>query len=240
MVAQAKIETTEVVMFRKYVIVTLAMALCLGTVSCTSKGKDDKESEIDASADGEAIEAADAKQDNSDLETTSTKGASDAVVDLGNDDLSTEDKMADDKGPPVSDGGSTAGGDVTANELADAPPPTTTPDVAGNDAPPAGGDVAPPPEMAPAPPESRQTTPDPGERSAPSSGGSLQKIKAQPEKIGKTLVNAVYIARHGDTVEKISQKVFGSKKMKELCAANSYNCSRPVKVGDKWLINKVQ
>src|SRR5690606_26358827 len=69
----------------------------------------------------------------------------------------------------------------------------------------------------------------------------LKKVISTPYRHGKILVNAVYIAREGDTIESISQKVFGTTARKgELCEVNAYNCSRGVKVGDKYYYNSPQ
>jgi hypothetical protein len=84
-------------------------------------------------------------------------------------------------------------------------------------------------------------TPEPNYGEAPKVNLSLKKIASQPYRDGKILVNAVYLARPGDTVEDISQKVFASKdKVKELCRVNAHNCSRPIKVADKFYYNSPQ
>lgn len=238
-------------MFRKYVIVTFAVMMCLGTSSCTSKKAEEQGSDVEVSANDDALEEADAKENNSDLDTGGSSSGSDVAAsdDLGGSEL--DDLGGDSKG----DGGSAvadSGGEVTTNDL-DGPPPADTaappPDASNDmaatppaDAPPAS-DVAasepPPPEPEAAPSTVPVTTVDSGATEEPKPAtGSLQKIKSSPEKIGKTLVNAVYIARDGDSVESIAQKV--GVKQKDLCRANSFNCSRPAKVGDKFYYNSPQ
>ena len=64
----------------------------------------------------------------------------------------------------------------------------------------------------------------------------LRKIISVPYKKSGYLVNAVYIARPGDTLESISQKIYGSNQVTVLYAINSHLQSRSVKVGDKNLL----
>ncbi len=75
-----------------------------------------------------------------------------------------------------------------------------------------------------------------------STGGviPLKKMVSVPYMHGKKPVNGLYMAREGDTVESISQKIFGGNRVDELCAINSYNCSRGIKVGDKYYYNSPQ
>lgn len=63
---------------------------------------------------------------------------------------------------------------------------------------------------------------------------SLKKIKLQAYTKGGFLVNAVYIAREGDTVESVAQKIFSSDESAQLYAINSYlKNRRRLKIGDK-------
>ena len=233
-------------MFRKYVIITLAAFLVFGISACTSKKTDDN-ADVEATADSgdESLETADIATDNNDL-AAETSGVADA--DMGDDGLAPEEKLPD---------------DASANAVASAPaaessdltetPPTET--LAAAPPPDAGeapmAESAPPPEMAstPEPPPADTSSPPPVADSgssyvpepsaAPSQ--SLKKVNAQTYRQGKTLVNAYYIARDGDTVEGISQKVFGSPEhVKDLCKINQYNCSRGLKVGDKFYYNSPQ
>jgi hypothetical protein len=230
-------------------IFILAAFLVIGTNACTSKKASDETADMDAAGD-ESLDSVDAAA-NDDLSTDSKGGGGEALNDLGgaNDDLAPEEKL-DDKSaqaaPP-------AGGDAGAqnpNDLTEPPPAE-----AGNqpgEVPPPAPDITPPPgetappvaESAPPPAEPMAPpTPEPaaGEAAAPKPGGTLLKIKSQPEKVGKTILNAVYIARKGDNPESISQKVLGSKdKIKALCKFNSFNCNRKTKVGDKFYYNSPQ
>lgn len=236
-------------MFRKYVIVSLAACLVfLTNNACTSKSASDDSADADveelSESGDESAETAEATEDNSDLEG----GGEDAVADLGDDSgLAPEEKMPADA--PPSD-------DVAASDIA---PPTdlTEPpsDNMGSEPPPDAGGApmdTPPDSMAATepPPDAGSSdtsmsdmgSSDPmGDTAAPAPSASLKKINTAPYHQGKTLVNAVYLARKGDTVEGISQKVFGSPdRVKEICKINAYNCSRGIKVGDKYYYNSPQ
>jgi hypothetical protein len=238
-------------MFRKYVIVTLALMMCLGTTSCTSKKAEGDDVEV-ASGGDDALEEADATENNSDLDADTSAAPSDVAA---SDDLGGEvDDLAGggDEQAAVADN---AAGDVTANELDAAPP--ADPAAGDSSAPPAdagAGDLAaaeptPDPEVA-APPEPVASEPPPIEEPGASpvpeptteapvaATGGLLKVKSAPEKMGRTLVNGIYIAREGDTVESIAQKI--GVKEKDICKVNSFNCSRPAKVGDKYYYNSPQ
>ncbi|MYE07203.1 MAG: LysM peptidoglycan-binding domain-containing protein, partial [Oligoflexia bacterium] len=62
---------------------------------------------------------------------------------------------------------------------------------------------------------------------------SYKKIKTKPYQSGGFLVNAVYIARPGEDIRSISNKIFGSDQVQQLYAINPHLKSRNVKVGDK-------
>ena len=65
----------------------------------------------------------------------------------------------------------------------------------------------------------------------------LKKIKRTPYRKAGYLVNAVYIARPGDTLEDISQQIYGSNQSEDLRKINPHLRSRSVKVGDKIYYN---
>jgi phage tail protein X len=68
------------------------------------------------------------------------------------------------------------------------------------------------------------------------SGGKLAHIKDAPFSKGKQNLNTVYIARDGDTIESVSQKLFGEDKSKMLLSANP-TLKKGVKTGDKVYFN---
>ena len=62
---------------------------------------------------------------------------------------------------------------------------------------------------------------------------SYKKIKSQPYNIGDFLINAVYIARQGEDIQSVSNKIFGSDQISQLYAVNPHLKARNLKVGDK-------
>jgi hypothetical protein len=68
----------------------------------------------------------------------------------------------------------------------------------------------------------------------------LQKVAAAPWKSGKIWINAIYFARPNDTLEGISQMIYGADKMDMLKKANPTYNSRDVKPGDKVYYNSPQ
>ena len=65
----------------------------------------------------------------------------------------------------------------------------------------------------------------------------LNKIISVAYKKSDYLVNAVYIARENDTLQTVSQKIYGSDKTSDLYVINPHLQSRSVKVGDKIYYN---
>lgn len=87
--------------------------------------------------------------------------------------------------------------------------------------------------------ESRSSPPTPVPAPAPKVI-SLNKITQTPYKKAGYLVNAVYIARPGDTLSNIGQKIYGANKTDILRQINPHLQSRAVKVGDKIYYNSLQ
>ena len=65
----------------------------------------------------------------------------------------------------------------------------------------------------------------------------LKKIKSSPYQKAGVWVNAVYIAREGETLQSVSNKIFNSDRVAHLQAINSHLKNRGVKVGDKIYYN---
>ncbi len=240
-------------MFRKYVIISLAASLVLLTNSaCTSKTATDESADVEEISDSgdESLETAEATEDNSDLEDLEGGESADgAVADLGDDESLSSDETLPDEAAPSTDVAQSddLGGDLTETPPADpAAEPTPDSGMAAMDTAPETGEVATSEPVADpmSDPPIDYSSPAPEEsmaESAPVALPSLKKINSQPYRQGKILVNAVYLARQGDTVETISQKVYGSPdKVTEICKINSYNCSRGIKVGDKFYYNSPQ
>ena len=66
---------------------------------------------------------------------------------------------------------------------------------------------------------------------------SVKKIKTRAYRKGAYLVNAVYIARTGDSIESVSQKIYNANQQKVLYTINPHFRSRTLKVGDKIYYN---
>ncbi|MCB0410917.1 MAG: hypothetical protein KDD22_00215, partial [Bdellovibrionales bacterium] len=65
----------------------------------------------------------------------------------------------------------------------------------------------------------------------------VKKIASTPYESNGTLVNAVYIARDGDTIKSVAQKIYGSDRSEDLLAVNPHFRSRGLKVGSKVYYN---
>ena len=81
--------------------------------------------------------------------------------------------------------------------------------------------------------DATSTTSTPAVISVPSVNIPYQKIKQTPYNTNGFLVNAVYIARPGETLSSISSKIFGSENVQHLQVINPHLKAREVKVGDK-------
>ena len=68
---------------------------------------------------------------------------------------------------------------------------------------------------------------------------SVKKMATTPYRKNGILVNAIYIARDGDTMESVSQKIYGQDKTNDLYTVNS-TLKRGLKVGDKIYYNSPQ
>lgn len=65
----------------------------------------------------------------------------------------------------------------------------------------------------------------------------LKKIRTQVYRKGAYLVNGVYIARSGDTMGTVSQKIYNDNSVEALYGINPHLRSRTLKVGDKVYYN---
>ena len=204
-------------MLKQVSILMLSISLAL-TIGCTSHKANDDET---AAAEG----ASDSVDENADLNLDSDK----STAELGSDELDLNEKLPEEKATP----------DTLAETAppADTPPADATSPDALTETPPSGTDVA---EAAPTPPpvEEISPTPAPTEEAAPKpAASSLKKIKSEPYHEGKTLMNAVYIARANDTWSSVSQKLYGGDKVKDLKKVNPFLKKRELKVGDKVYYN---
>lgn len=150
-----------------------------------------------------------------------------------------------DSNAALADNGSAANG-AAPDQGASATPPDQS-----------GANAAGSPDLASSDPSASQGTADagnsaPADASAPSGADDaglpsaapaphhiipLQKIASAPFKRHGILLNAVYIARPGDTLASVSQKIYGAKKIAELKKANPLYRHRNLRVGDKVYYN---
>src|SRR5438876_1017644 len=89
------------------------------------------------------------------------------------------------------------------------------------------------PEVSEAATQTTDAAATPVEENTPKKMSSLSHIKDVPFKKGGQLLNTVYIAREGDTLQSVSEKLFGENKTKLLKKTNPYLKNRDLKTGDK-------
>lgn len=224
---------------------TLLLICVLAAISlggCTSKKAAEEQTET---------EAAELTGESAGGDVAASEGGEATVDDLGGDELSPDEQLSDD-----------TGGDLSAQEAA----PTEDPNAAPSDLPPDQAANEPPPDaLAEKPLEEAGPTPEPTAPTDPTAEPApvedpmamgtteeappveekkvlpLRKIADMPYEQGGVLVNTVYLARKGDTLEGISNKIYGNNsKIKELVKLNPTFKNRDVKVGDKVYYNSPQ
>lgn len=223
-------------MLKKALVTLCALNLTMSLGGCTSKKSTTEEPTADVSevADESALS-----------EDASSEGGGDAAAG-GGDELSPDEQLADDGSLDKATGddfGAPAEG-LTEEAPKDATD-TTKNEIAANEPPPA--EVAPEPTTEPPPPAVEEPTggevPEPSAASDEPKKASapLRKIADAAYEQGGMVVNAVYLARSGDTLESIATKIYGSAdRKKELAKINPTLKARDVKVGDKVYYNSPQ
>ena len=154
----------------------------------------------------------------------------------GNSEAAVSDSLPEDAlGAPAAQNEATTQAPILDQEPPP-PAPVEASDVASKPAPPAAetAPLAPPTEVAPVVADKTATPPVDQPKAVQA---SLQKVPAVPRKAGDVLLNSVYIARPGDTLQGISQKIYGANKSKELKKANDFLKRRSLKPGDKVYYN---
>jgi len=199
----------------------LAMTFHVGCGSSSEKGDGDA-----ATADAESGDVAAATGDDlGDVDGNGSNGGGDVAADSGDGtdevvaDLGDGEGGANDEAALPEDGTDQA---ATPSEAPAADTAQAAPEAAPTD-------TAVAAEPAPEPvPVAEEPAPV-----APTGGSPLLKIKDTPYKSGSRLMNTVYLARPGDTLESVSTKVYGSAgKTKDLVTDNPI-LHRGVKPGDK-------
>lgn len=211
-------------MLKRALVVFLSALLMTSMSGCTSKKATDEES------------AADVAEVAGEGEITGDEVASDdSNPDLGSDELSPEEQLPEEQAEATAKGETGEDFATPAEELAqndakaEPPPPEPTPEPITEPPPPAVDE-----SLAGADPSSGSD--GESKKSLP-----LRKIADTPYEQNGILVNTVYLARKGDNLQGISQKIYGSgDKVKELTKLNPTFKSRDVKVGDKVYYNSPQ
>lgn len=225
-------------MMKKFILALATMGLLAILPSCTSK---DSKNEDVIAEDGAAEEmAADAGTENLDesldieqtTDTTESPDAGASVAETATDDQLTIDSFSDEANTaaptePTFDTAQTAEPipptttEPVINDLAmDTPPPTTT----------GAEEIAPPPAQDFA--DQKSSTETDLDKPKPVLK-SLQKMAGEPWKVGNKWANAIYFARPGDSLESISQTIYGDDRTRELKKINPTYNNRDVKPGDK-------
>lgn len=249
---------------KKFILALATTSLLATLPSCTSK---DSKNEDVIAEDGTAEDMAGASGEASldeNLDDTSIAGTDPAQTSdtTAAPDASTaaDGGFSADTGAPVAEAasedqltidsfGESSGQDVATTEPvpdanamgADPAPPTTTEPQANDlamDAPATSkaDTIAPPAEKVAEQSEPAGETDLDQPKPAPR---SLQKMAAAPWKVGKKWVNGIYFARPGDSLESISQMIYGDNRTKELKKINPTYASREVKPGDKVYYSSV-
>jgi hypothetical protein len=233
---------------KKFILALATLSMLAALPACTSK--DSKNEDVvadDAGADGMAGSAD--KSENLDesldsvqtADTTANPDANAAVAPTTTDDQLSLDSFGGDANANANNATATNPTDQ-APPLDMAPPaepaaPTTTEpqtnDLATMEPPTTGADqLAPPPPPA-ADISEQKTSKAETDLDQPKPSKSLQKMATAPWKVGSKWVNAIYFARPGDSLDSISQKIYGDDRTKELKKINPTYNNRDVKPGDK-------
>jgi hypothetical protein len=196
------------------------------SIGCTSKKVDQENSEISEMAgEGDAAAAEGDEFGSDEMSSDGAKAEGDATAevttDAGSDDL---DGLEDPGAEPSTDQAATdttAPAEGASDMATTADPSTDAPSADAPDAPSADGLTADETQGLSEEPVAKAVIP-------------LQKMISAPYKNGKEVINAIYVARTGDTTESVAKKIFGdASKAKALKSINPTLKRRDMKVGDK-------
>jgi hypothetical protein len=227
---------------RKNYILMFLLSIGLIATGCTSTKNQDADTGDAAELTGDAPAASeDAPAEASDTATAEDDFGADPVTEPA--DAATADASTKKDSPATEDFDSLD--DTVAQTPAEAPAADANQDLAAtteDSSKPAedlaAGDAATtdaPPADVSAPADSTENQ---GLSEAPAAPVSpLQKMMTAPYKKSGVIVNALYVARKGDTLKDVSQKIYGSDKTKELKKINPTFARREMKVGDKVYYN---
>jgi hypothetical protein len=222
-------------MFKKFVVLLASLGLIVQLSGCTSKdSKDDGEAiAIDGTetADSAEVEKVEGEQ-NLDI------AADDSAASLSADSL-PEDALGEStaSSTPAADPGAPPPDVAIADPSVDALPPDTL----GTESP-SVAEATPPPIEEPVMTESSSSSSSsvasseaPKEEKKPLP--SYRKVDQTPWKEGGKLLNAVYVARSGDTWSSVNKSIYGNEKTSALKKMNPAIKSRGLKVGEKVYYN---
>lgn len=237
---------------KKFAAILACIYLAAHLSACTSKEsrEDDGTSvaEETAEVDSELAEVEDAQIAGGD--ETNSGFVDDQLPEQALGEQPPTDTMVADAGSAPMDGGADVGGDsggfVDSGDMpvADAPIPEMTPEAAPDtsSASSALADNSSPLGIDPGyekPSKKSSSSSYVDAPSTPPVQASLKKVEDAPFDRGGQLLNAVYIARPGDTYKKIAMNIYGdSARQKDLKSANP-SISKP-KAGDKIYFNSPQ
>ncbi len=233
-------------MMKKFILALATISLLGILPSCTSK---DSKNEDVIAEDGTAEDMAgdagiDSLDESLDSEqsgetVTSPDAATEPAAPVA--ETTTEDQLTIDSFGETADSAATTEPvpDANAQASADPTPPMTT-EPAANDlameAPSTGAEEMTPPasmeKVAEAAPEQMEQK-DETDLDLPKPSRTLQKMASSPWKMGSKWVNGIYFARPGDSLESISQTLYGDDRTSELKKINPTYANREVKPGDK-------
>lgn len=235
-------------MLNRALVLLLSAGLMMSTGGCTSK----KAAEEEAPADVAEVAG---EGDGAGAEGDDVTASDDTVSELGSDELSADEKLPEEGGTATAESGGEDDFATPGEELAENPEQAEGDDLGLSEEAPTDQAMEPSGEPTPEPmaeASPMEEPPPPSVDESLSAGGSdagmeappmeeepkkvipLRKIADTPYEQSGTVVNAVYLARKGDTLENISAKIYGgTDKIKELVKLNPTFKSRGVKVGDK-------
>lgn len=215
-------------MIRNLIALLAALSLLTTIPACTSKdsksedeiiaeeGTPDELSTLSAEGGDEALEG--------EQKTDTTANPDATVADSASEDQLTIDSF--NEGTTSTEPSTTESAPPTTTDVAASEPTTNSTELTPSttvEAP------APTPEPVPDMAASGVTDMD-QQKPAPK---ALQKVAETPWKMGSKWVNGIYFARPGDTLQSISQTIYGDDRSKELQKINPTYKSRDVKPGDK-------
>ncbi len=221
-------------MKKQFVIFLAAFALIITHTSCTSSGT--------GSDGGEQISA-----EGGDAPAENVAGGENASVDGASGELGSPETVAE--GSLTDPNAQPAPADPNTAQVTDpnAQPAATDPNAQASTPPPAEQQPAPVDTLANNPPPPTETVPPAAITEAappapveakPAPVVEYKKMEQTPWAVGGKMMNTVYFARPGDTLDSVAEKIYGDKaKAKDLKKANKAVAKRKLRPGDKIYYN---